>query len=107
MKTCKTEMAKDELYDNFPLVIHGTDQTTLYLPSFVTLMKDQRRYGFQINLIGVLEHASAFHFRIFTMTNSHSFCTNHVVESVYRVIKGKEGDRKLAHNFFLQLDNCT
>ena len=88
-------------------VVDGADQHSFALPHFVTKTKEQRGTAMKVHLIGALNYAASKVLRLYTMTDEHSTGSNHIVETVHRLISDCLLRGSLPPHFFLQLDNCV
>lgn len=73
----------------------------------MTPTKDKCGHVLTVQPIIVLEHAPARHHRFFMMTNNHATGSNHIDESVQKVLNDKERTMKLPRNIFIQLLKFT
>ncbi len=103
----KAELAMLRPSKFLSIVVDGADQSAYSLPHFVTKVKDGRGQGLKVHLIGVLQHLSLNHLRLYTMTDDHQTGANHIVECVHRFINDAARDGPLPKTLFVQLDNCV
>lgn len=87
--------------------VDGVELSESTLPQFDTSTKDQRGNGLSVYLVGLLIHVPISVLRLFTMTHNNSTVTNHVIESVHRVLNDIHRTVSLPRKWFYIIYNCS
>lgn len=71
-------------------------------------MKDQRDHGIAFHLTDLLRHGTANKLRLITMIDEHAKRSNHIIDSIYRLInKIDDIEGGIPPHLFFQLDNWS
>lgn len=103
---CKCQDAALSPIEYHSMVLDSTDQSKFGLPWFPTRVKNQRCHGLSVGLIGIFRHAPVNKLRLFTRTDEHATVSNHIIESIHRIVNEVADDGSLPGIFYLQLNNC-
>lgn len=103
----KRELAILKPTEYMSIVIDGAHQKAFTLPHLSVSVKQIRRHGLKVQLIGLLHHGIVDQLNLHLMTDEHENDSNHIVDVFHRFINEKNSQESLPKILFLQLENCV